>query len=202
MDRQKNAALFAFLILAGGAWWYLRQRQPAGAADAGGFSASLPDFAPIVYAMQDVADTVTVAINPGGWTPPSSAAPYLPAIAAAEDAQGIPRNLLARLLYQESHYRPEIINGIKRSSAGAIGIAQFMPATAAEMGIDPLDPFASIDAAARYLRRLYNATGSDWKLALASYNWGIGNVTRKGIAAAPAETRDYVAQISAAVGLA
>lgn len=145
-----------------------------------------------------VSDT---AMPDTGWQPPASAAPYLDAIRSAEFRHGIPRNLLARLLYQESRFRPEIIDGTVRSSAGAIGIAQFMPATAADEGVNPLDPFASIDAAGRYLAKLYRATGS-WDRALAAYNWGIGNVTRRGLGAAPAETRAYFSQILADVPVA
>lgn len=126
---------------------------------------------------------------------------YAAQISSVEAAQGIPTDLLGRLLYQESAFRPEIINGSVRSSVGAIGIAQFMPATAADLGIDPTDPVQSIAAAGRYLRSLYNQTG-DWQLALAAYNWGIGNVLRKGIAAAPTETQNYVAQITADVPVA
>lgn len=126
---------------------------------------------------------------------------YAAQISSVESAQGIPPNLLGRQLYQESAYRPEVINGSVRSAAGAIGIAQFMPATAADLGIDPTNPTQSIAAAGRYLRSLYNQTGS-WQLALAAYNWGIGNVLRQGIGAAPAETRNYVAQITADVPVA
>jgi soluble lytic murein transglycosylase-like protein len=125
------------------------------------------------------------------WKPPAK---YAQAIAAAEARHGIPADMLARLLYQESRYREDIITGKTRSSVGAIGIAQFMPATAAEMGIDPLDPFQSIDGAGRYLRRLYTSLGS-WTRALAAYNWGIGNVQRKGLAVAPTETVNYYSQI-------
>lgn len=142
------------------------------------------------------------AMLPGSsWTPPAAAAPYLGAIQAAERAYGLPSMLLARLLYQESRYRPDIISGATRSSAGAVGIAQFMPATAAELGIDPRDPWSSIDAAGRYLAQLYRRFG-DWALALAAYNWGQGNVARSGLAAAPAETRAYYSQILSDVGLA
>lgn len=134
------------------------------------------------------------------WKPPITAAPYAEAIARTEAAQGIPAGLLARLLHQESRYRADIISGKTRSPAGALGIAQFMPATAAELGIDPLDPNQAIPAAGAYLKRLRDQTG-DWGTALAAYNWGIGNVKRKGLARAPAETRAYVAQISNDVGL-
>ncbi len=125
---------------------------------------------------------------------PPAAAPYAEAIRAAEAANGIPESLLGRVLYQESRFRPEIINGAVRSPAGAVGIAQFMPATAREWGVTPTDPYSSIDGAGRYLRWLYDRLGS-WDRALAGYNWGIGNVQRQGLDAAPAETRAYLDQI-------
>jgi soluble lytic murein transglycosylase-like protein len=112
---------------------------------------------------------------------------------AAAD-RGVPADLLARVLWQESRFRPDIINGTTRSSAGAVGIAQFMPATADDLGIDPLDPAQAIDGAARYLAQLHRMFGN-WREALAAYNWGMGNVSRRGIANAPAETREYVASI-------
>lgn len=125
---------------------------------------------------------------------------YRSAVIAAEVNHGLPDGMLGRLLYQESRYRDDIITGQTKSPAGAVGIAQFMPATAREMGINPLDPYQAIDAAARYLAKLYRATGS-WDKALASYNWGIGNVTRKGLDRAPTETRNYFTQILADLGL-
>lgn len=135
-----------------------------------------------------------------GWSPDKIPAAYGPAIYAAEVAHGIPEWMLARLLWQESRYRQDIISGAKRSAVGALGIAQFMPATAAEMGINPLDPFQAIDAAGRYLARLYKSLGA-WDKALAAYNWGIGNVQRKGLAAAPRETRNYYNEILADIGM-
>ena len=71
-------------------------------------------------------------------------------------------------------------------------------ATAQQLGINPLDPFQAIDGAGRYLASLYRQTGS-WTEALAAYNWGIGNVNRRGIASAPTETRNYYTQILADV---
>lgn len=125
---------------------------------------------------------------------------YRAAIAQAEINHGLPDQMLARLLWQECRYKESVITGAVRSPVGALGIAQFMPATAKEMGIDPLEPFAAIDASARYLASLYRQTG-DWAKALAAYNWGIGNVKRKGMAAAPLETRNYFKQILADIGL-
>lgn len=124
---------------------------------------------------------------------------YRPAVDAAERTYGIPAGLLGRLLYQESRYRTDIITGTTRSSAGALGIAQFLPATAAEMGVDPLEPMQAIGGAGRYLRRLYDRFG-DWKTALAAYNFGQGNVAKG--REWPAETVAYVNDISSDVGLA
>lgn len=142
---------------------------------------------------------------------------YASAIRDAEQRHGIPTDLLARLLYQESRYRADVIAGYKRSPVGALGIAQFMPATAAEYGLtlvpftyqgnatQTYDPFASINAAGRYLRVLYNQFG-DWRTALTAYNWGPGNVVKwqRDVDAriVPQETRNYVAQITADVPVA
>lgn len=128
------------------------------------------------------------------FTPPASAKPYAQKISDTEQAYGIPESLLARLLYQESRFRQDIITGQTKSPVGAVGIAQFMPATARDMGVNPLDPYDSIDGAGRYLKQLFDRFGT-WDKALAAYNWGQGNVARKGLERAPAETRQYVAQI-------
>jgi soluble lytic murein transglycosylase-like protein len=69
-----------------------------------------------------------------------------------------------------------------------------MPATARDMGIDPLNWAQAIPAAGRYLARLYRSLGT-WTKALAAYNWGIGNVQRQGLTRAPTETTNYYTQI-------
>lgn len=141
------------------------------------------------------------------WTLPSSAAPYETAIAAAELRHAIPRGLLGRLLYQESRFRADIISGATTSPAGAVGIAQIVPRW--HPGVNPLDPFASIDYAAKYLAQLRKRFGS-WELALAAYNWGQGNLSNAiadvgagavlTAATTPKETRNYVAEIARDVG--
>ena len=135
------------------------------------------------------------------WSPPAAAAPYASAIAQAESRYGLPANLLARQLDIESnHFDPQVIDGTVKSRTGAIGIGQFMPATAAERSLDPTDPWRSIDQAAADMRAMYDKFGS-WAAALAAYNWGQGNVQRKGLAAAPLETREYIAAILGPLGL-
>lgn len=132
------------------------------------------------------------------WRAPAQ---YRPMVLAAEAKHGIKAGILERLLYQESRYREDIITGRVRSRVGAMGIAQFMPATAAELGIDPLNPTQAIDAAGKYLARMFAKFG-DWPRALAAYNWGPGNVQRKGLAKAPSETQKYYKGILADAGYA
>lgn len=124
---------------------------------------------------------------------------YSPAIAAAEFAHAIPTGLLHRLIYQESHFRSDIIEGREVSSAGALGIAQLVPKY--HPGVDPLDPYAAIDYAGRYLAENFRRFGS-WKLALAAYNAGPGNVAKYGGIPPFEETQKYVAQITADVEVA
>lgn len=124
---------------------------------------------------------------------------YRDAVLNAEQAHGLPAGLLGRLLYQESHYRTDIITGKVKSKVGAVGIAQFMPATAAEMKVNPLDPIASINGAARYLAILNKKFGN-WRVTLAAYNFGQGNISRGKVW--PMETQAYVNDIARDVGLA
>lgn len=112
---------------------------------------------------------------------------------AAEDKYGIPRDLLARQAYQESRFRPDIIDGTTKSPAGAEGFMQIVPAYHPD--VDPLDTPAAIDYAGKIMAGWYNQFGS-WDLALAAYNAGPGNVKKYGNAVPPfTETQNYVAQI-------
>lgn len=86
------------------------------------------------------------------------------------------------------------------SSAGAKGLFQFMDPTAKDMGLkgnDVFDPEKSASAAAKYLSQLLQQTGGNLQEAIAAYNWGIGNVQKKGLGMAPAETRNYVPKVLA-----
>ncbi len=153
------------------------------------------------------AAALTVGLLIGGaavwvrqWRPPERAEPYLTEIAKAERTQGLPRDLLARLLYQESRYRTDIISGKVASGAGALGIAQIVPKW--HPNVDPLDPVASIHYAARYLKSLKDRFGS-WRLALAAYNWGPGNISKYASQPErwPEETQKYVADILGDLGV-
>lgn len=127
-------------------------------------------------------------------------APYAGMLADAESAFGIPSLMLARLAYQESRFRQDIISGQKISSAGAVGIMQIVPRWHPD--VNPLDVGASIRYAAKYLSSLYRQFGS-WELALQAYNWGPGNLSKylKGqIQSMPTETVNYSGQILADLG--
>lgn len=128
---------------------------------------------------------------------------YAPVIADAEKQYGIPTGMLHRLIKAESAFRSDVISGQRRSAVGAVGIAQFMPTTAKDEGINPLDPIASIYGAARYLKKVYGWVGNDWTKAVAGYNWGAGNVNNASkkygsnwLANAPIETKNYVGKIA------
>lgn len=203
-------ALLAFAALAalgGGAYLLYRRRAAAAAPGSANPETAPLDgwLPPLLY--PDVSDPgvfggVLFQIEDAMSSWRTRAAPYESEIRAAAVRHGMPGDILLRQGYQESRYRPDVINGSTRSSAGAIGMFQFMPATAKDMGINPLDWRQSADGAARYMRQLYNRFGT-WELALMAYNWGMGNVQKylAGTKAPPKETRDYVAQIGADVSL-
>lgn len=123
---------------------------------------------------------------------------YAPLIAATEQKYGIPTGVLHKLIKAESAFKASIINGTQRSRVGALGIAQFMPATAIEeLGSvqAALDPLKAIDGAGRYLKKIYAYVGKDWTKAVAGYNWGMGYAKNRNLATAPQETKDYVKKI-------
>lgn len=89
-------------------------------------------------------------------------------------------------------------NQFATSGAGAKGLFQFMDGTARDMGLrgnDVFDPEKSAQAAAKYLSQLLRQNGGDLSKALASYNWGIGNVKRYGMGLMPQETRNYIPKV-------
>lgn len=126
------------------------------------------------------------------WKKAKNADKYLPALRAAELKYGLPQDLLSRMAYQESRFRDDIVTGTLKSVAGAVGLMQIVPRF--HPNVDPLNVSAAIDYAARYVRDLHRQFGS-WRLAVAAYNAGPGNVTKyDGVPPFP-ETQNYVNQI-------
>ncbi len=140
------------------------------------------------------------------WVGPAAAAPSEGAtetveqalcrlIDASAKARGLPVPFLTRLIWRESSFRVGVV-----SSAGAQGVAQFMPGTARERGLlDPFDPEQAIPHAAHLLADLKRQFGN-LGLAAAAYNGGAARVSKwlTGEGGLPAETRAYVAAITGA----
>ncbi len=117
---------------------------------------------------------------------------YQMAIRMAEEYD-IPKQLFFNLVTAESNWDPVIV-----SPRGAIGLAQLMPGTAEELGVDPWDALENLDGGARYLAQQYRRFGT-WELALAAYNAGPGTVARYDGIPPYAETEEYVKKILADV---
>lgn len=121
---------------------------------------------------------------------PATDQPYAEAIARAADRHGLDPKLLHALVVVESGYR-----AAARSSAGAVGLTQLMPATAAELGVvDREDAVENLAGGAEYLARQVVRFG-DLRLALAAYNSGPGLVERLQRVPRIPETEAYVDRV-------
>lgn len=98
--------------------------------------------------------------------------------------------LLEALVWQESRWRQPA-----HSPAGAYGLAQLMPGTARDLGVDRTDPRQNLEGGARYLRMQLDAFGGDLEKALAAYNAGPGRVQQANGIPRIRETQQYVAAI-------
>jgi soluble lytic murein transglycosylase-like protein len=143
------------------------------------------------------------AAAPGGTLAPAAAAaptgasslpasvPFGAEITAAAQRHDIDPALLAGLIKQESGFNPNA-----RSHAGAQGLTQLMPGTAAGLGVtNSLDPAQAIEGGAKYLAQQLEAFGGDVTRALAAYNAGPGAVQRFGGVPPYAETQNYVRRV-------
>jgi hypothetical protein len=121
--------------------------------------------------------------------------PYGEVIAAVSEAHGVNPMLVRALIQVESNYRPRA-----KSSKGAMGLMQLMPATARAYNVrNPYDPKANIAAGVKHLKTLIDKWGVE--LALAAYNAGEGAVKKfKGVPPYR-ETRKYVSKILSLAGI-
>lgn len=163
---------------------------------------------PIV--VEDLADAFSVDAGPGIAEVPAEFLTMVPESAvgnAQAHAAWVPatysaavRDLAARfdlspalieaLVWQESRWRADAV-----SPVGARGLAQLMPGTARDLGVNPDDPLANLEGGARYLREQLDRFDGDLERALAAYNAGPGRVIRSGGVPNISETRQYVAAI-------
>jgi hypothetical protein len=115
---------------------------------------------------------------------------------------GLDPEIFVRQMMQESGMNPDAV-----SPAGALGIAQIMPATARDPGYgvrpiaDPRDPEEGLRFGAEYMRAMLDEFGGDYKLALAAYNAGAGAVKKAGGVPPFKETQDYVSIILGGKGM-
>jgi len=124
------------------------------------------------------------------------ATPYDPYIEIVARDNGVDPTLVKAVALVESGF-----NARAKSSKGAQGLMQLMPATAAQYGVTNLhDPYQNLSAGAKHLRGLLDLYDGDVTLALAAYNAGSGAVTRYGGVPAYAETQDYVKKVQTKMG--
>lgn len=152
----------------------------------------------VATAPAEVAETpmaVDTALHPKSITEALDAAGptrWRERVAALASKYDISPALLEAVVWQESRW-----NELAMSPVGARGLAQLMPGTAAQMGINSADPTSNLEGGARYLRMQLDAFGGDIEKALAAYNAGPGRVVKAGGVPNIRETRAYVAAIMA-----
>lgn len=126
--------------------------------------------------------------------------PYDNIFKEASQAYGVPEALLKAIAKAESDFNPGVI-----SSAGAIGIMQLMPGTAASLGVDPYDPRQNIMGGAKYIAgniEQFKSCANGLELAIAAYNAGPGAVIRYGYQIPPyTETQNYVKKVMGYVSI-
>jgi hypothetical protein len=143
-----------------------------------------------------IPDTVAAPIASSAAVRPAalnSAIPYAGLFQSAAAKHGISPTLLAAVAKVESGYNPNAV-----SKAGAQGLMQILPSTAASLGINPLDPAQAVDGAARILAGNLKSFDS-LPLALAAYNAGGGAVRKYNGIPPYAETQAYVPKVQAAM---
>jgi soluble lytic murein transglycosylase-like protein len=113
-------------------------------------------------------------------------------IQAAAPGYGVPPSLALAVAQRESGFNQSAVG-----SSGEVGVFQLMPATAAQLGVNPSDLSGNIDGGLKYLSQLYQQFG-DWGTALEAYNGGPGNVQRGTVSPA---AQQYSADVLAAAGL-
>ena len=114
---------------------------------------------------------------------------YMQLAREAARKAGVPEDLYLSLIQQESRFNPNAL-----SPKGAIGLAQLMPDTAEELGVDPRDIEQNLAGGARYLSQMMSRF-PDLNMALAAYNAGPTRVAKLGRVPNIAETQNYIKEV-------
>ena len=167
--------------------------MPQPPAPSSAFAAQLATATTATTAAAPAATTASAGLLATGASELPADVPFGAEITAAAKKHGIDPALLAGLVKQESGFNPNA-----GSPAGARGLTQLMPGTAAGLGVsNVLDPIQNLDGGAKYLRQQLDAFGGDVTRALAAYNAGPGAVQRYGGVPPYAETQNYVRVVQA-----
>ena len=143
--------------------------------------------------LQAATTTATAPAATTGAATAGASTPYDAEITAAAQRNGLDPALLKALVRQESNFNPGAT-----SPAGAMGLTQLMPATAAGLGVtNPSDPAQNLEGGAKYLKQQLDRFGGDVAKALAAYNAGPGAVQKYGGVPPYAETQNYVQRVQA-----
>ncbi len=165
---------------------------PQGAVAQAGFPVALALAEEVIAQAAPTPQAAPPGLGPSdeGWVArlPAEGRRWAPAIAEAARRHGLDPRLLAALVWVESSFRPDAV-----SPAGAVGLTQLMPATAAGLGVDPRDPLENLEGGARYLAAQIRRFGSV-ELGLAAYQAGPAAVAAAG-GMPSASTRAYVERV-------
>lgn len=178
--------------------WLLAISRPviADVLEIGANGATWVAGGPVAPLMQtaDAASPVPLAHGPATTLVADTAGPavWRPRVSELAAKYDISPALLEALVWQESRWHTGAV-----SPVGARGLAQLMPGTARQLGVNPHDSSANLEGGARYLREQLDTFGGDIEKALAAYNAGPGRVQRAGGIPRIRETQNYVSAILA-----